>query len=190
MATSETSARVGTGSTIIDSSIWVATTTGLPARRAARVICFWRAGTVSSGSSTPRSPRATMMPSAISRISSSAVERRRLLDLGHHAGASGDELARLGDVIGALHEGQRDPVDAEIGGEIEIGAVLFGQRREWARMVSGRLRPFLSDNVPPKITRVIRRSGFDFGDFDAQAPVIEQQIVARLDRGEDLGMRR
>ena len=38
MATSETSARVGTGSTIIDSSIWVATITGLPKRRAARVV--------------------------------------------------------------------------------------------------------------------------------------------------------
>ena len=40
VATSETSARVGTGLLIIDSSIWVATTTGLPARRAVRVICF------------------------------------------------------------------------------------------------------------------------------------------------------
>ena len=40
VATSETSARVGTGAEIIDSSICVATTTGLPARRAARVICF------------------------------------------------------------------------------------------------------------------------------------------------------
>jgi hypothetical protein len=46
VATSETSARVGTGAVIIDSSIWVATTTGLPARRAARVICFWMPGTV------------------------------------------------------------------------------------------------------------------------------------------------
>src|ERR1700704_6493056 len=31
--TSDTSARVGTGLVIMDSSIWVATTTGLPARR-------------------------------------------------------------------------------------------------------------------------------------------------------------
>jgi len=54
VATSETSARVGTGLWIIDSSICVATTTGLPARRASRVICFCRLGTRSSGSSTPR----------------------------------------------------------------------------------------------------------------------------------------
>ena len=63
VATSETSARVGTGLVIIDSSICVATTTGLPARRAARVICFWIPGTFSSGISTPRSPRATISAS-------------------------------------------------------------------------------------------------------------------------------
>ena len=71
VATSDTSARVGTGLVIIDSSIWVATTTGLPARRAVRVICFCTPGTFSSGISTPRSPRATISASARSMISSS-----------------------------------------------------------------------------------------------------------------------
>ena len=47
VATSDTSARVGTGLEIIDSSIWVATTTGLPARRDVRVICFCTPGTFS-----------------------------------------------------------------------------------------------------------------------------------------------
>ena len=69
--TSDTSARVGTGAVIIDSSIWVATTTGLPARRQARVICFWMPGTASIGISTPRSPRATMTASESSMISAS-----------------------------------------------------------------------------------------------------------------------
>jgi len=40
VATSDTSARVGIAFVIMDSSIWVATTTGFPARRAARIICF------------------------------------------------------------------------------------------------------------------------------------------------------
>ena len=61
------------GAEIIDSSICVATTTGLPARRAARVICFCTPGTFSSGISTPRSPRATMIASERSMISSSRV---------------------------------------------------------------------------------------------------------------------
>src|SRR3954453_14668842 len=44
VATSETSARVGTGLVIIDSSIWVATTTGLPARRGRGGIFFLAPG--------------------------------------------------------------------------------------------------------------------------------------------------
>ena len=73
VATSETSARVGTGLLTIDSSICVATTTGLPARRVRRVICFCTPGTFSSGISTPRSPRATISASTRSRISPSRV---------------------------------------------------------------------------------------------------------------------
>ena len=44
VATSDTSARVGTGAVIMLSSICVATTTGLPARRAARVMLLLDAG--------------------------------------------------------------------------------------------------------------------------------------------------
>ncbi len=55
---------------IIDSSICVATMTGLALRRAFSTICFWRNGTSSSGHSTPRSPRATMNASNASMISS------------------------------------------------------------------------------------------------------------------------
>ena len=63
VATSDTSARVGTGEEIMLSSICVATTTGLPAARALLTICFCRPGTRSTGISTPRSPRATIRPS-------------------------------------------------------------------------------------------------------------------------------
>ena len=49
MATSDASARVGRGEEIIDSSICVATMTGLAQRRAALTICFWTSGTSSSG---------------------------------------------------------------------------------------------------------------------------------------------
>ncbi len=70
LATSEASARVGRLCSTIDSSIWVAVMTGFPAARASRIIRFWSTGTRSGGSSTPRSPRATMMPSAAARIAS------------------------------------------------------------------------------------------------------------------------
>ena len=69
LAQSEASARVGLGALIIDSSTWVATITGLALRRHISVARFCTIGTCSRGSSTPRSPRATMMPSKASTIS-------------------------------------------------------------------------------------------------------------------------
>src|ERR1700710_1071479 len=99
VATSETSARVGTGLWIIDSSICVATTTGLPARRASRVICFCRLGTRSSGSSAPGS-----------------------------RGAAPDQLLGLVDILGALHERQRDPIDSGHQRRFEVGAIFRRHR--------------------------------------------------------------
>ena len=72
MATSETSARVGTGLWIIDSIICVAVIVTLLRSRAARIIRFCSPGTAALPTSTARSPRATMMPSDASMISSSA----------------------------------------------------------------------------------------------------------------------
>ena len=73
-----------------------------PACRRARqagMICFCTGGTSSGGISTPRSPRATMMPSRQLDDLVEMLDRRRLLELGHDAGAAGHELARLGDVL-------------------------------------------------------------------------------------------
>src|SRR5699024_11036691 len=56
LATSEASARVGRELLIMDSSIWVATMTGLAFSRAIWMARFWTTGTSCSGSSTPRSP--------------------------------------------------------------------------------------------------------------------------------------
>ena len=61
--TSATSARVGRMCVTIDSSICVATITGTLAAWAWRMISFWMCGTSSSGTSTPRSPRATITAS-------------------------------------------------------------------------------------------------------------------------------
>ena len=47
--------------------------------------------------------------------------RLRLLDLGHHRGAAARDLLGLGDVLRALDEGQRHPVDAGIERGFEIG---------------------------------------------------------------------
>mmetsp|Transcript_1935 Transcript_1935/g.4806 ORF Transcript_1935/g.4806 Transcript_1935/m.4806 type:complete len:301 (+) Transcript_1935:132-1034(+) len=69
-ATSLASARVGRGSPVMDSSICVAVTTGLPIRLHRPIIIFCAKNTFSGGISMPRSPRATMMPSLASTIAS------------------------------------------------------------------------------------------------------------------------
>ena len=71
-ATSEASARVGSGRCTIDSSICVAVIAGFPRSSAARMIRFWSSGTSAAPISTPRSPRAIITASVSSRMSSSA----------------------------------------------------------------------------------------------------------------------
>ena len=69
LATSLTSARVGTGFVIIDSIICVAVMTTLSNSRAILIMRFCNAGTAALPTSTARSPRATMMPSLANKIS-------------------------------------------------------------------------------------------------------------------------
>ena len=69
-ATSDASARVGRGFCVIDSSICVAVITGRRASRARAMIIFCTTGTRSGFISTPRSPRATITPSATRKIAS------------------------------------------------------------------------------------------------------------------------
>src|SRR5512133_2184741 len=70
VATSDTSARVGSGDSIMLSSIWVATIVGLPYFWPRLIIRRWVTGTVSAMVSTARSPRATIIASAALPMSS------------------------------------------------------------------------------------------------------------------------
>ena len=108
--TSETSARVGTGEVIIDSSIWVATTTGLPKRRAMRIIRFCRPGTCLDRHFDAEIAAGDHEGVAELDDLLEPLDGLRLFDLGHDAGAALDDLADIDDVLGALHEAQRDPV--------------------------------------------------------------------------------
>ena len=112
------------------SSIWVAVMTTLPAPFAISMMRFWRVGTSSVESSTPRSPRATITPSAASRICGQVVDRLALLDLGDdgHGAAQGlDEGLRLLHVLRLPHERQGDVVDLVLHAESQVAAVLLGE---------------------------------------------------------------
>ncbi len=57
-----------------------------------------------------------------------ALDGLGLLDLGEHAGLAARRLLDLGEILGALDEGLRDPVDLGIERGFEIGAILRGER--------------------------------------------------------------
>ena len=153
VATSETSARVGTGAVIMLSSIWVATTTGLPALRAARVSCFWMPGTFSSGISTPRSPRATMMASVRSMISSI-----RTTACGFSILAITAARPRVIFLASAMSSGRctnDSPTQSMPASRAASRSERsFGVSAENGTTVSGRLTPLRSLSLPPTTTRV------------------------------------
>ena len=113
VATSDASARVGTGEEIIDSSICVATMTGLPV-------------TSAQPDDAPLDRRHLLRRHFDAKIAArdhdavatrddrvEALDRRRLLQLRQHCCTLADQGARFVDVLRPLHEGQRDPVGAE-----------------------------------------------------------------------------
>jgi hypothetical protein len=149
---------------------------------------FWIAGTCSAGISTPRSPRATMTASVTARISSRLIDRRRLLQLGDDAGTALDELC-LDDVLRRAARRRarpsRRPASGRSRGRL---AVLLGHRRQrqhHARHVHALAigqRAAVDDarlgEVRPEALHP-----------QSQLAVVEQQLGAGLERGEDLGVR-
>src|ERR1043166_1925301 len=180
VATSDTSARVGTGLVIIDSSICVATTTGLPAARAERVMCFWMPGTFSSGISTPRSPPATLLAPAKWPVSDARRAHPTPLLFGDTAPpAAARDLLRLRDVLRPLDEGERDPVDAGIEASFEVGAVLVGQRRERDGRV-GQAHALARRELAADLDARDRALGRCLDRGQPHLAVVEQQRVAGL----------
>ena len=153
------------------------------------MIRFCTPGTASSGISTPRSPRATITRVGELHDPVEVLQRLRLLDLCHDAGAALHDLARLGDVIRALDERKRHPVD--LGGErrVEVAPVLLGQRAgaehgvgQADALAVGELAALLDlgDGAPR----------LDLLHPEAHAPVVQEDRVAGLERRQDLGMRK
>ena len=88
-ATSETSARVGVGSLIMDSNIWVAVIAGRPSEMHCRMICFWKTGRDSMPHSLPRSPRATITAPDFSMIPRRSVRAAAVSILATTRGPNG-----------------------------------------------------------------------------------------------------
>ncbi len=170
------------------SSICVATTTGRPCCRAARTMRFCASGTSSGGSSTPRSPRATITAVGQRQDAVQVVQRLRLLQLGHDPGPAVGDGARLRHVLRPLHEGQADVVHAVVQGEAQVLVVLLrqrGYRQHHVRHVDA-------------LAVGQRAAGDDLafqvvlppaGHAQAQLAVIQQQRGADAGGHHDLGVR-
>ena len=116
-----------------------------------------------------------------------AHQCRGLLDLGHDAGPAADQLAGLGHVLGALHEGECYPVDADACRRLEIGAVLVGQRRDRDDGV-GQVDALAVGNHAAENHLGVEAGGRGLDDLDPHAAVVEQQILTYACTGENFGM--
>ena len=74
-----------------------------------------------------------------------------------HRGPAGDQLARVGEVLGPLDEGEGHPVEAELEAEVEVGPVLVGQGRDRQDGI-GDIDPLAVGQGPPASTVVSAKS--------------------------------
>ena len=157
LATSEASARVGRELVIIDSSIWVATMTGLPRSRATWMARFCTSGTFSSGSSTPRSPRATMIPSNASTISSSRSTASGFSSLAitGTSMSSCRMISRTSSASRAERTKLRAMKSTDRCRANRRSASSFAERAGTLTATPGRESPLLFDTSPPSTTRQV-----------------------------------
>ena len=188
LATSETSARVGTGFWIIDSIICVAVIVSLFASRAIRIIRFCSPGTVALPTSTARSPRATMMPSEASMISASAWNRLRPLDLRDHqrmAAGGAQELARLAHVVAGLGERNGEVIRADRRGSAQVVLVL-GRERRCRQSAPLPVDALVVRQLPAHDDASDDLPAVDCLDGELDQAVVEQQHGARRDVADEL----
>ena len=142
----------------MESSIWVATITGLPAARQAATIRFCWIGTSSGGISTPRSPRATMMASQRLMIS-----LRLFKAIGFSSLAMTAARPAMSFRASAISSG-RWTNDSAIHSTPSCRAKRRSSRSLSVRgdnssTASGTLTPLLADKGPPAVTLASQKSG-------------------------------
>jgi hypothetical protein len=167
LATSETSARVGTGLWIIDSIICVAVMASLLCSRAMRIMRFCSAGTAASPTSTARSPRATMMPSEASGCPRGwrSPRRARSWRSAAHAAGGAQQLARHVHVGAGLGEGHRDEVGLEAQAAVLMSSMSLAVSAGAVRPPPWRLMPLLFDSSPA-VTRGVDSRAVDAVDVE------------------------
>ena len=158
VAASLTSARVGRDSVRIDSSTCVASTVGTPRSRARRSTSRCTRGTRCSGISRPRSPRATITPSATARISSSlsiASGRSSLAMIGTSGRPSRAVIARAATMSAADWTKLSAMTSTPSARPKARSRASFSVTPEAGSGTPGALMPLCSPSSLPKITVVV-----------------------------------
>ena len=146
------------------------------------MISFCTTGTTSGDSSTPRSPRATITASAAATTSqrfSTASGVSILATTGVGRPACLQASRNASDVVRALHERQRDVVDADRQPVRQVAAVLLGERGEPHALRGERdahaiaQRAALEDRARDPAAR-------DLGHAQRDPPVVEAHEIAGL----------
>ena len=117
----------------MDSNRWVATMQRLPSRAQVRTNSRCAFGSVAMSISMPRSPRATITPSALWAISSTLRKPSlsSILAMILQGGVLGaQEMPRLHHVLLGAHEGERQEVHLLRHGEHDVVTVLDGDGRQ------------------------------------------------------------
>ncbi len=184
LATSVASARVGRAFPVIDSSICVAVMTGFPRRFARWTSRFCSMAIRSIGISTPRSPRAIMMPSAAPRIPSirpRAIARSILAMRNGLCPAAWAVATHLVEVFRRGDEGLAHRVDAVL--ECELQALLVPRGKGVDPEVdAGRVEPLARAELAPGHHATRHVVPPDLLHFEADDPVVQIQGVSLPDR--------
>ena len=156
--------------------------TGMPCRRARRVMSFWALGTCSSGISSPRSPRATITASHAPRISSrcSSASGRSSLAMRRHVGAARSAISRRAcRRSAAVWTKLSATMSTPSARPNRRSSMSFGVMADAGSGTPGALMPLCSPSSPPSTT--VRRFSVPLGRLDPQLDqaVGEQQPVAR-----------
>ena len=162
--------------------------TGFPASRAARTISLLQAGHLfdrhlDTQIAARHHDRVGQLDDAVE-----VLDRGRSFDLRHDRGPALHQLAGRGDILGALDERERHPLDPQLQAEAKVGAVLVGnraKRQHGARQVHAlacRQRAAGDDPALGVVAPDLLRP-------QAQAAVVEQDIGAGSERGEHLWVR-
>ena len=183
-ATSDASARVGSGAWIIDSSICVAVITGLPRSSARRMIRFCSSGTSAAPISTPRSPRATITRVGVAEDVVEHGDRLGLLDLRDHVrGRAGRLDQRLQRLARRRPSGRtrarrsRRRARARTRGRRCPSASATGS----AAARPGRLTPLCERDRPADEHLAARAAAVDLVDAQPHRAVVDQHVVPGLE---------